>query len=95
MFYSILAKQIHYFKETEGGRSIMCKAVDELAEKRKFNAMLDVMKNLMETMKLSVEQAMDFVMRSGMKFTSFFFTRKIYFDRIVSGKYDKFNMEME
>lgn len=59
MFYPILAKQIHYFKETEGGRSIMCKAVDELAEKRRLDAMFDVVKNLMETMKLSVEQAME------------------------------------
>lgn len=55
----ILAKQIHYFKETEGGRNIMCKAVDELVEKRRLDAMFDVVKNLMETMKLSVEQAME------------------------------------
>lgn len=59
VFYPILAKQIHYFKETEGGRSIMCKAVDELAERRRLDAMFDVVKNLMETMKLSVEQAME------------------------------------
>lgn len=59
VFYPVLAKQIHYFKETEGGRGIMCKAVDELAEKRRLDAMFDVVKNLMETMKLSVEQAME------------------------------------
>lgn len=33
VIYPILAKQIHYFKETEGGRATMCKAVEELAEK--------------------------------------------------------------
>ncbi len=59
VIYPILAKQIHYYKETEGGRSIVCKAVDELAEKRRLDAMFDVVKNLMETMKLSVEQAME------------------------------------
>lgn len=33
----------------------MCKAVDELVEKRRLDAMFDVVKNLMETMKLSEE----------------------------------------
>ena len=31
-FYSLLAKQVKYFKETEGGRKDMCKAVEEVAE---------------------------------------------------------------
>lgn len=34
MFYPILAKQVKYFKETEGGREIMCQAFEDLAEKR-------------------------------------------------------------
>ena len=34
VIYPVLAKQIHYFRETEGGRSIMCKAVNALAERR-------------------------------------------------------------
>ena len=34
MFYSLLAEQVRYFKETEGGRKDMCKAVEELVEKR-------------------------------------------------------------
>lgn len=63
VIYPILAKQIHYYKETEGGRAIMCKAVEEFAEKRaearRLDTMFDVVRNLMETMKLSVEQAMD------------------------------------
>lgn len=33
VFYPILVRQIHYYKETEGGRATMCKAVEELAEK--------------------------------------------------------------
>lgn len=33
MFYSVLAEQVKYFKETEGGRKIMCKTFEELANK--------------------------------------------------------------
>ena len=34
MYYPLLAEQVCYFKETQGGRTIMCKAFEELAEKR-------------------------------------------------------------
>ena len=34
MFYPELAKQVKYFKETEGGREIVCQIFEELAEKR-------------------------------------------------------------
>ncbi len=34
MFYSVLARQVKYFKETEGGREIMCQVFEDLAEKR-------------------------------------------------------------
>ena len=34
MFYPALAKQVRYFKETEGGQDIMCQVFDDLAEKR-------------------------------------------------------------
>ena len=33
MFYPILAKQVKYFKETEGGQEIMCQVFEDLAEK--------------------------------------------------------------
>ncbi len=63
MIYPILAKQIHYYKETEGGRATMCKAVEELAEKwaeeRRLDTIVNDVKNLMETMTWTVEQAMD------------------------------------
>ena len=36
MFYPVLANQVRYFKETEGGRKIMCKTFEDLAEKRLF-----------------------------------------------------------
>lgn len=34
MFYRELAKQVKYFKETEGGQEIMCQVFEDLAEKR-------------------------------------------------------------
>ena len=34
MFYPELAKQVRYFKETEGGQEIMCQIIEDLAEKR-------------------------------------------------------------
>lgn len=34
MFYPVLARQVKYFKETEGGREIMCQAFEDLAEQR-------------------------------------------------------------
>lgn len=58
-----MAKQIHYFKETEAGRSIMCKAVEELAEKWAEESRLDtIVNNIKSIMKLTqwtLEQAMD------------------------------------
>ena len=34
MFYPVLARQVKYFKETEGGQEIMCQVFEDLAEKR-------------------------------------------------------------
>ena len=34
MFYPVLARQMKYFKETEGGLEMMCQAFEDLAEKR-------------------------------------------------------------
>lgn len=63
MFYPILARQVEYFKETEGGQKIMCQVFEELAEKRADEKVLDekvnLIKNLMETMKWTAEQAME------------------------------------
>lgn len=63
MFYPILAEQVKYFKETEGGREIMCQVFEDLAEKRAEIRVLDekvnLIKNLMETMKWTAEQAME------------------------------------
>lgn len=66
MFYSILADKVKYFKETEGGRKIMCKVFEDLAEKRasekaeetRIETLLNAIKSLMTSMKWTTEQAM-------------------------------------
>ncbi|MDE7428833.1 MAG: PD-(D/E)XK nuclease family transposase [Lachnospiraceae bacterium] len=61
MYYPELAKGVRHFKE-EGGRKVMCEAVERYAEQKAENARLDSLlksiKNLMESMKWSAEQAM-------------------------------------
>ena len=56
MFYSLLAKQVKYFKETEGGRKVMCKAVEELAEKRVLEEKKDSARRMIKGCKLSMEE---------------------------------------
>lgn len=66
MFYPELAKQLKYFKETEGGREIMCQVFEDLAEKRaeeraeetRIETLFSAIKNLMKSMKWTAEQAM-------------------------------------
>ena len=74
MFYPVLAGQVRYFKETEGGRKIMCEVFEELAEKRaekiaeeivekraeetRIETLFHSIKSLMQSMKLTAEQAM-------------------------------------
>lgn len=62
IYYSELAKGVKHFKEEEGGRKIMCEAVEKYAasyaEGKRIDALYESVKNLMETMKLSAEQAM-------------------------------------
>ena len=61
MYYPELAKGVRHFKE-EGGRRIMCEAVEKYAEQKAENVRLDSLlesiKNLMESMKWAAEQAM-------------------------------------
>lgn len=60
MFYPILAKQVNYFKETEGGQKIMCQVFEELAEKRAEEARIEEKKASVLRMiargKLTVEE---------------------------------------
>ena len=52
----MLAKQVKYFKETEGGRKDMCKAVDELAEKRALEEKKHIALRMIEDDELSIEK---------------------------------------
>ncbi len=62
MYYSELAKGVKHFKEEEGGRKVMSEAVekygDRRAESARLNNLLENVRNLMESMKWSAEQAM-------------------------------------
>ena len=59
MFYRVLVRQVKCFKETERGQEIMCQAFEELAEKRVLDEKAYLIKNLMESMKWTAEQAME------------------------------------
>ena len=62
MFYQELATSVRHFKETEGGRSQMSKAMEERINREKDKERIDCsyecIKNLMEAMKMTAEQAM-------------------------------------
>ena len=61
MYYPELAKGVKHFKE-EGGRERMCEAVENYAKQKaeieKLNILIENVRNLMESMKWSAEQAM-------------------------------------
>lgn len=61
IYYPDLAEGVKHFKE-EGGRRIMCEAVERYAksyaEEYAENKQLEMIKNLMDSMKLTAEQAM-------------------------------------
>ena len=58
MFYKELAKSVRHYKETVGGRSQVCKAMEERINKERIETLFDVVKNLMEAMKMPADQAM-------------------------------------
>jgi hypothetical protein len=63
MNYKELADGVHHFKETEKGRDLMCEAVrryaEEYAEERVVDNKVEIIKNLMKNMKLTLEQALN------------------------------------
>lgn len=63
MHYMTLAQSVKHYKETEEGRGQMCEAVEkyakEYAKEYAINEKVVSVKNLMENMKLTLEQAMD------------------------------------
>ena len=63
MHYMTLAQSVKHYKETEEGRGQMCEAVEkyakEYAKEYAINEKVVSVKNLMENMKLTLEQALD------------------------------------
>jgi hypothetical protein len=59
MFYDELSDGVKHFKETEGGRKFMCKAVEEYGDMRAAEQQLELIQNLMDTMQITLEQAMN------------------------------------
>lgn len=54
-----LADQVHYYKKTEGGIVGMCRIMEDFAEEIADKKTLSLIKNLMESLKLSADQVMD------------------------------------
>jgi hypothetical protein len=59
MYCEVLKNNVKYYKETEGGRNIMCQVIEELADKRAEIKTLNLVKNLMDSMNWTAEQAME------------------------------------
>lgn len=59
MYCDVLRKQVEYYKETKGGLNIMSSVMEEFGEKKRIDTLLEAVKNLMDTMKLSTDQAMN------------------------------------
>ncbi len=54
-----LADRTRYFKETEEGVSTVCKVIEEMQDEKERETITEAIKNIMETLKLTVNQAMD------------------------------------
>lgn len=59
MHYDALAQGVKHFKETEEGREIMCESVEKYGDERAIKANVKSVKNLMENMKLTLDQALN------------------------------------
>ena len=59
MYFEDMADATRYYKETPEGRQIMCKAMEDMRNETKDRTLLETIRNLMENLKLTAEQAMD------------------------------------
>ena len=58
IYYQELAEGVKHFKEEAGGRKLMCEAVEKYADRKILDKQLEMVRNLMDSMKLTAEQAM-------------------------------------
>jgi hypothetical protein len=77
MYYKEFSKGVRHFKETKGGRQIMCQAVEEYADQKakeaakeaaklaKEEANIETIKNLINKKHFSLEEAMDIIGAEG------------------------------
>jgi len=56
MHYKLLADRVKYFKEDEKGVKAMCRAVEELCQEERREAMIETAKRLLEEGTLTVEK---------------------------------------
>ena len=63
MYYPELADQVRFYKESEKGRDIMCKVIEDYGKKKseetRIETIFNNIKGLMESMKWTAEQAMN------------------------------------
>ena len=59
MYYAALAQGVKHYKKTEKGRENMCEAVERYAKEYAVKEKIISVKNLMDNMKLTLEQALD------------------------------------
>ena len=58
MFYDVLASQVRFFKETEGGQEQVCRMIEDERDKTRIALLFENIKNIMEETKWSLEKAM-------------------------------------
>lgn len=63
MYYPELANQVRFYKESEEGRDIMCKVIEDYGKKKseesRIETLFNTLKNIMDTMNLNVEQGLN------------------------------------
>ncbi len=59
MNFELMAERTRYLKEGRKGVSEMCKVMEDMRNETAENTVLQSIRNLMETMKWTAEQAMD------------------------------------
>lgn len=61
MYNDLLKQQVHYFKETEGGKEEMCEIIEKVADKKAENVLIEKIKVVMGKLNDTAEKAMEFL----------------------------------
>ena len=56
MFYDVLNRGMHHFKETEGGRTIVCKAIETYGEQMALETRIENALKMIARGKLTLEE---------------------------------------